>query len=147
KLSDGLLSQSNGQVACKAGCDHCCYQSVGVTTAEALTIVDYLNQTLSSEGLAEVARRVAGARARTAGLASAQTYSTDYPCPCLQEAQCTIYEARPLSCCGMNALDAQECRRNLRDPQARAAFLASGTGGHSFMEPIHAFHAISAGLQ
>ncbi|WP_437818363.1 hypothetical protein [Sorangium sp. So ce1078] len=33
------------------------------------------------------------------------------------------------------------------DPEARAAFLASGLGGRSFMEPIRAFHAISAGLQ
>lgn len=147
KLSDGLLAQSNGQVACKAGCDHCCYQSVGVTPAEALAIVDHLKQTSTNEALTEVAQRVAEARARTAGLTSAQRYSPEYPCPFLQQAQCTIYEARPLSCRGMNALDADECRRNLRDPQTRAAFLASGKGGHSFMEPIRAFHAISAGLQ
>jgi hypothetical protein len=47
----------------------------------------------------------------------------------------------------MNALDAAECARRLREPDARAAFLASGVGGHSFMEPIRAFHAVSAGLQ
>ena len=33
------------------------------------------------------------------------------------------------------------------DPEARAAFLAAGVGGRSFMEPIRAFHAVSAGLQ
>jgi len=47
----------------------------------------------------------------------------------------------------MNSLDAEECRIRLRDAAARAAFLASGAGGRSFMEPIRAFHAISAGLQ
>jgi hypothetical protein len=47
----------------------------------------------------------------------------------------------------MNSLDAQECATRLRDPQTRAAFLAEGGGGHSFMEPIRAFHAVSAGLQ
>jgi hypothetical protein len=47
----------------------------------------------------------------------------------------------------MNSLDANECAERLRDPAARAEFLASGLGGHSFMEPIRAFHAVSAGLQ
>ena len=47
----------------------------------------------------------------------------------------------------MNSLDAGECEQRLRDPAARAAFLADGVGGHSFLEPIRAFHAVSAGMQ
>lgn len=47
----------------------------------------------------------------------------------------------------MNSLDAGECATRLRDPDARAAFLTSGRAGHSYLEPIRAFHAISAGLQ
>jgi hypothetical protein len=47
----------------------------------------------------------------------------------------------------MNSLDASECAKRLREPEARAAFLANSLGPHSFLEPIRAFHAISAGLQ
>jgi len=47
----------------------------------------------------------------------------------------------------MNSLDSEDCKRRLREPDARAEFLASGSGGRSFMEPIRAFHAVSAGLQ
>jgi hypothetical protein len=47
----------------------------------------------------------------------------------------------------MNSLDENECSRNLRDPTARAAFLETGVGGRTFLEPIRAFHAMSAGLQ
>ena len=47
----------------------------------------------------------------------------------------------------MNSLDASECARRLRDPAARAAFLTDGVGSRAFMEPIRAFHAVSAGLQ
>jgi hypothetical protein len=47
----------------------------------------------------------------------------------------------------MNSLDAGECESRLRDPAAREAFLAEQSAGHSFMEPIRAFHAVSAGLQ
>ncbi|HEX2736227.1 MAG TPA: YkgJ family cysteine cluster protein [Polyangiaceae bacterium] len=148
KLADGLIARAaNGKVACKPGCDHCCYQSVGVTPAEALTIVRHLEQTLSSDALRSVKRDLAEATERTKGLSSRERFSPDHPCPFLKQSQCSIYEVRPLSCRGMNSLDAAECRDQLHDPQVRAAFLASGRGGHAFMEPIRAFHAISAGLQ
>lgn len=148
RLGEGLLARAaNGAVACRPGCDHCCYQSVGVTPAEALAITVHLKTTLSSEELAQTTSDVAKARERTRGLSSQERFSPEHPCPFLKNAQCSIYEVRPLSCRGMNSLDADECARNLRDPEARADFLAAGRGGRSFMEPIRAFHAISAGLQ
>jgi hypothetical protein len=48
-------------------------------------------------------------------------------------------------------LDAEECRRSLREPAARREFLdgdgSAGGRGQTYLEPIRAFHAISAGLQ
>jgi len=136
-----------GAVACRAGCDHCCYQSVGVTPPEALAIFDHLSRTLSDAELARVATHVAARRAETRGLSAAERFSPGHPCAFLAGGRCTIYQVRPLSCRGMNSLDAAACERRLRDPEARAAFLAAGVGGQSFMEPIRAFHAVSAGLQ
>jgi Fe-S-cluster containining protein len=150
RLSDGLLARAPaGAVACRAGCDHCCYQSVGVTPPEALAIFDHLSRTLPDAELRRVAAHVAAHGARTRGLSTAERFSPDQPCAFLEveTGRCTIYEVRPLSCRGMNSLDAGDCARRLREPEARAAFLASGLGGHSFMEPIRAFHAVSAGLQ
>ncbi|WP_437734453.1 YkgJ family cysteine cluster protein [Sorangium sp. So ce1335] len=148
RLAAGLLARApGGAVACRAGCDHCCYQSVGVTPPEALAIADHLKTTLSDAALARVTRRVSECRDRTRDLPSAERFSPDHPCPFLESGRCSIYEVRPLSCRGMNSLDAGECATRLRDPDARAAFLARGLGGRSFMEPIRAFQAISAGLQ
>jgi len=150
KLIGSLLSRAPaGAVACRAGCDHCCYQSVGVTPPEALAIFDHLSATLPDAELERVAAHVAAHRARTRGLSTAERFSPSHPCAFLDTAsgRCTIYAVRPLSCRGMNSLDAGECERRLRDPEARAAFLAEGVGSHSFMEPIRAFHAVSAGLQ
>jgi Fe-S-cluster containining protein len=150
RLIEGLLARAPvGAVACRAGCDHCCYQSVGVTAPEALAIFDHLSRTLSDVDLTRVAAHVAAQRARTRGLSTAARFSSEHPCPFLDVAdgRCTIYAVRPLSCRGMNSLDAAECEKRLRDPSARAAFLADGVGGHSFMEPIRAFHAVSAGMQ
>ena len=150
KLIGSLLSRAPaGAVACRAGCDHSCYQSVGVTPPEALAIFDHLSRTLPDGELERVAAHVAAHRARTRELSTAERFSPDLPCPFLNVTggRCTIYEVRPLSCRGMNSLDAGECETRLRDPEARAAFLAKGVGGRSFREPIRAFHAVSAGLQ
>jgi Fe-S-cluster containining protein len=150
RLIEGLLARAPaGAVACRAGCDHCCYQSVGVTPLEALAIFDHLSRTLSDAELARVAAEVAAQHAHTRALSTAARFSPQHPCPFLDVAvgRCTIYEVRPLSCRGMNSLDAAECEKRLRDPSARAEFLAEGVGGHSFMEPIRAFHAVSAGIQ
>ena len=148
RIADGLLSRAPaGSVACKAGCDHCCYQAVGVTPPEALAIAQHLKDTLSSAQLALVAARVAEAYERVRGLSSAERFSPEHPCVFLESARCTIYEVRPLACRGMNSLDAGECAKRLREPAARDEFLANGAGSHSYLEPIRAFHAVSAGLQ
>jgi hypothetical protein len=148
RLVDGLLARAPaGAVACKAGCDHCCYQSVGVTPPEALAIWDHLTRTLPEHELAAVTAHIAELHARTRSLDSSERFSPDHPCPFLDAGRCTVYEVRPLSCRGMNSLDAAECSRRLRDPQARAAFLQNGLGSQAFLEPIRAFHATSAGLQ
>lgn len=148
RLADGLLARApSGAVACKSGCDHCCYQSVGVTAPEALAIADHLRRTLTEDELAAVAAHVSKCHAETAGLTAEERFSPEHPCPFLRSARCSIYEVRPLSCRGMNSLDADECSTRLRDPEARAAFVESGEGGHSFMEPIRGFHAVSAGMQ
>lgn len=148
RLADGLLARAaNGTVACKAGCDHCCHQSVGVTPPEAFTIVQHLKQTLTEELLEARRARIAAAFESNRGLSTEQRFSPEHPCPFLDDGQCSIYEVRPLSCRGMNSLDDAECARNLRDPQSRERFLERGAGGQSFLEPIRAFHAMSAGLQ
>jgi Fe-S-cluster containining protein len=148
RLNDGLLARvPPGTVACKSGCDHCCYQSVGVTPPEALAIWRHLTATLSAAELAALAARIAEVHEQTRRMTSGERFSPEHPCPFLAEGCCSIYEVRPLACRGMNALDAGECATRLRDPDARAAFLAGGPGGRSFMEPIRAAHAVSAGLQ
>jgi len=148
RLAEALLAQAPaGAVACKAGCDHCCHQPVGLTPPEALAIAAHLREKLTTEELVTVAARFAQRARDTRGLSSAQRFSPDHPCPFLNRGQCSIYEVRPLACRGMNSLDSEDCKRRLREPDARAEFLASGSGGRSFMEPIRAFHAVSAGLQ
>jgi len=148
RLAEGLLARAEaGSVACAAGCDHCCHQAVGVTPPEAFAIVDHLKRSLSAFALESFAARIAERVERTHGLTADQRFSPDLPCPFLASGQCTIYEVRPLVCRGMNSLDAGECEQRLRDPEARARFVAEGRGGHTYLEPVRAAQAVSAGLQ
>ncbi|HET9960443.1 MAG TPA: YkgJ family cysteine cluster protein [Polyangiaceae bacterium] len=148
QLAEGFLARAPaGTVACKAGCDHCCYQSVGVTPPEAIAIFEFVKQTRTGAAFEAFAAHVAERYTQTRGLSSSERFSPQHPCVFLESGRCSIYEVRPLSCRGMNSLNAEECATRLRDPEARAAFLLNGAGSHSFLEPIRAFHALSAGLQ
>lgn len=147
RLAEGMLARAPaGAVACRRGCDHCCHQSVSVTPPEALAIVEHLQQK-ARPALARLVARVGDLHLRTAGLSAAKRFSPEFPCPLLEDGGCVAYEVRPLSCRGMNALDAADCATRLRDPEARAAFVEAGFGGRVFIDPIRGAHAISAGVQ
>ena len=148
-VADGLLARAAADrpPACRAGCAHCCHQAVGVTPPEVFAIYEHLRATRAPDELAAMRRRIRDADDRTRGMASAQRLSPDLPCPFLEEARCSIYEVRPLSCRGTNSLDAAACERTLREPDARAALLAGRESVPCYLEPIRAFHAVTAGLQ
>lgn len=148
KLAEGLAEQSPRKVACHAGCDHCCHQSVGVTGVEAVTIVNHLKTHLDSASLERLAKRVSEARKHTRGLSYAERHSPDLPCVFLDSNRgCSIYPVRPLVCRAVNSLDAEQCRANLREPEQRARYLATGQGADALLGPIRASHAMSAGVQ
>jgi hypothetical protein len=148
KIAEGALAQSPERPpACGAGCAHCCHQAVGVTPPEVFAIYDHLRATRPADALAAVVARIRDADDRTRGMTSAERLSPDLPCPFLDDARCSIYEVRPLSCRGTNSLDAIACERSLRDPDARAALLAGSAGVPCYVEPFRAVHAVTAGLQ
>jgi len=147
-IADGVLARSPDRPpACRAGCAHCCHQAVGVTAPEVFAIHDHLRATRTPDQLEALVRRLHEADDRTRGMAAAERLSPELPCPFLEEARCSIYEVRPLSCRGTNSLDAAACERTLREPDARAALLAGRESIPCYLEPIRAFHAVTAGLQ
>jgi Fe-S-cluster containining protein len=147
-LVGGLLSRAPpGAVACQAGCDHCCHQSVGITAPEALTIQAYLVAKRTPAELDLLLERMRAFSRATRGLSSRERVSPHLPCPLLEDHACSVYEVRPLSCRGMNSLDRGLCEQRLYDPETRTAGFEGRLPGHVLVEPIRAFHAISAGLQ
>jgi hypothetical protein len=148
KIGEGALGLSPDRApACHSGCSHCCYQAVGVSAPEVFAIYDHLRRTRTPDELDSVVLRIREADDKTRGMTLAERLSPDLPCPFLEKERCSIYEVRPLACRGTNSLDATVCERTLRDPDARAEFLAGTLAVPCFLEPIRAFHAVTAGMQ
>jgi hypothetical protein len=118
-----------------------------VLAPEVFAIYHHLQASHTAAALDATANRIREADDKTRNMTSAERLSPELPCPFLESEQCSIYEVRPLACRGKNSLDAALCERTLKDPDARAQFLAGTLPVPSFLEPIRAFHAVSAGLQ
>lgn len=147
-LVASLLGRApEGALACRQGCSHCCHQRVGVTVPEALAIFATLVETRPRAELRELQERVERAYLSTRGLSRDERNSPAHACPLLENDLCSIYEVRPLSCRGVHSLDEQACKSKLHDRERRAAYERGELPGHSFVEPVRAVHAISAGLQ
>ena len=147
-LTASLLSRApEGALACREGCAHCCHQRVGVTVPEALAIFATLEATRSPAELGGLGERVERAYRATRGLTRDERNSPEHACPLLDNGLCSVYEVRPLACRGAHSTDEQACRSKLHDREQRAAYERGELPGHSFVEPVRAVHAISAGLQ
>jgi hypothetical protein len=88
-------------LACREGCDACCYQRVVLTAPEVIVIAARISETRSAEEV----------RALTDRLAAQLRKPIREPCPLLRQGRCTVYECRPLRCQGHSGVDARSCHR------------------------------------
>ncbi len=105
-------------LACKEGCDWCCYQQVGTAAPEVFRIIAYLRQALSPKQFEEIRERVIAAEAQRRALKAAGRSTKRLPCALLVEHRCVAYAVRPLTCRGFNSRDARCCELSL-DPRKR----------------------------
>lgn len=134
-----------GAVACGDGCAYCCHQIVGATPLELFVIWKHLER--AGIDLARLKERARQLAERARGLSKRERYRADQPCVFLENSRCSIYEARPLTCRGVNALDKEICRNMLEDEERGRAFWERGEGSPGYLEPLRGAHALSAGLQ
>jgi Fe-S-cluster containining protein len=100
-------------LACREGCDWCCYFAVGTTVPEVARIVAYLRQTLSPEEFVALRERVGRlAEQRRAG-PPPERGGARLPCALLVEHRCVAYPVRPLTCRGFNSRDAHRCEQSV----------------------------------
>lgn len=99
------------KMACKKGCDWCCYINVDASVPEVIALVAHIRATYTGEQLAELKQRVADAYSKTAGLDPQQRVRAHVPCPLLTAGgQCSVYQRRPLVCRGWNSTSVNSCK-------------------------------------
>jgi len=103
-------------LACRAGCNWCCYFSVDVRAVEALTILDFVERTLSVEEKTRIYAEVRANSAALRNLDEVERMRRNVKCAFLSEGRCTIYSARPQTCRNYHATDAAGCQQSYEDP-------------------------------
>jgi hypothetical protein len=82
--ADQIFSHAGNFAACARGCGHCCHVSVPITEFEAQYISDHIH--------------IAAVKVKQTIKHDLGEFSSDTPCPFLVNSECSIYEARPLTC-------------------------------------------------
>ncbi len=106
-------------LACREGCDWCCYLTVGTAVPEVVRIVDYLRRTLTPEQLHAFRERVVQLDDQRRRLKAARRGPVRLPCIFLVDHRCSIYPVRPLTCRGCNSTSARQCELFV-DPRNKA---------------------------
>jgi Fe-S-cluster containining protein len=101
-------------LACKEGCDWCCYLRVGTAVPEVFRIAFYLRQTLSPEELRSARERIVKLDEQRRQLRASKRAEARLPCALLVDRRCSAYPVRPLTCRGFNSSDAHQCELFLK---------------------------------
>jgi hypothetical protein len=100
------------ELACTAGCAHCCHLKVTVTPLEVILLASVLRA--DPAVLSRIKRRVKEADKLTRGKTADKRLALALPCPLLDDqSRCVAYAARPLSWAGTNSFDAEGCRKTV----------------------------------
>lgn len=103
-------------VACRAGCGHCCNVSVDVQAHEVFFVAEFIQVSFSPEALAGVVARAAHRRALAAAAGRGARAMLMHPCALLDDGRCSVYAARPEACRVHHSNDAGVCAAHVADP-------------------------------
>ncbi len=108
KLDDPSFS-----IACKAGCNWCCYQPVHVTSPEVFRIARFIRSMPDSD------REKLISRLRDLDKRTRKKYAKKFTkrraaCAFLNDGLCSIYSVRPLRCAEFTSADVKDCKRAYR---------------------------------
>lgn len=98
------------EMACSAGCPHCCVLNVAVLLPEAMRIAQWKSERLGPAELAVLQKELRVHRSWTRWMEDDERIAKQMTCPLLDErGSCTIHPVRPLSCRGVSSLDSARC--------------------------------------
>jgi Fe-S-cluster containining protein len=103
------------EIACAAGCSHCCHLPVVTEAITVLRLAHYIRTTFTPEAVEALRARIGARQTQLLLLDRPARRHFRQACPLLTDGQCSAYEARPLICRSFNSFDAVACRREILD--------------------------------
>jgi Fe-S-cluster containining protein len=105
------------ELHCRAGCGYCCHLKVSVSIAEALIILDYLQEHDKLHQHKEQIEILDEPFAQRASADNSWWVKNAIPCLFLDKSTslCSIYEVRPFSCRAYHSLDELCCKKGYLD--------------------------------
>src|SRR6185369_13021412 len=96
---------SGREMACTAGCPHCCVLNVAILLPEAMVIADWVRDRRLPAELADLRQRLEIHRSWTRWMEDEERVAKKATCPFLSDiAHCSIHPVRPLACRGVASL-------------------------------------------
>ena len=105
------------RLACKDGCDYCCYPPVSAVVPEVANIVAYVLSQLPEAEQQRLSKRVAEVYAQVDRMTGEERAAANVACPYLERGRCSIYPVRPLACRGFNSSSKEACQKVYDEPQ------------------------------
>ncbi len=108
--------EQNKPIACKKGCNWCCYQPVYLTTNEAYLIHEYMTQSFTESQINKLVSNARLKLKKTKGLEETEKQKISHACPFLYEGSCVVYPVRPMACRVYLSANETSCKNKYNKP-------------------------------
>lgn len=122
ELQARVRDQQKVNIACEAGCHHCCHLRVEVRPYEAFVLADFIRGEFSAMSLSEILAKLEANLAKIAPLSPDGHTRAGIPCALLDpHGRCSVYQARPAACRKYYSTDLATCADARAHPEAPLA--------------------------
>ncbi len=104
------------QIACKSGCNFCCYVRVKVSIPEVIAIAEAIRAGFTEDELQALLARIDSNLAAFSGLDATARLNKMVACPLLVDGKCSIYAHRPVRCRSQHSVDVTKCEDAFHNP-------------------------------
>lgn len=110
------LKQAEGiSLACRSGCNFCCYLKVDVRPVEVFWIVDYLEKS-HPQDIPAIKERCAAHYKAILPLSLLEHLGSNHLCPLNVNGNCVAYDVRPFACRDFHAQTVETCKYSHAHP-------------------------------
>lgn len=126
-LTDSLhefARQQNQSIACKKGCEWCCYQPVFAMDYELSYLKNYIENKLDPEDQTQIKKRATQKDEKLKPLKGDALLNAKHPCPLLKDGACMAYQARPMACRIYLSSSVETCLQFFKVPDDKSNYPA-----------------------